>query len=175
MTIACAQASIQLSALGRICRQLGGSLKIVSSKEFDKLFDDDDLSMPHTAGSKYEYGIHWDRKIIYAVRGTKHIGFIIHEAGHVFADRHPPDDHKCAEWEWLGWEIAVARRIGAMPAWSRQNASYHLGEGIRGGVGADKDWRQLSTKERSVIIADRIAHAKKIGLISPRCVPRSVR
>jgi hypothetical protein len=165
----------QLHALGRICRRLGGRLKVISSREFFALLDTDDIELPHTAGSRYEYGIHWERKIVYAVRGTRHIGYIIHEAGHVFADPHQPDDKKCDEWAWLGWEIAVAHRIGAWGAWSRQNGNYHIGEGIDGGIGKDKDWYDLSVKAKRAIIDDRLAHAKKIGIISKRCAPRSVR
>lgn len=167
----------QLRTLARICRGLGGQFKIVSSqKEWDALFDArEGLCMPHTVGSRYEYGIRWDRKIVYAGRNTTHIGFVIHEAGHVFADRHPPNDAKCVEWEWLGWEITVARQIGAMRAWSIQNGNYHMGEGIDGGVGKNKDWSDLTAKERQAIITDRVAHAQKVGLIGADGSPRSIR
>lgn len=166
----------QLEDLGKICRDLGGRFLILPQAEFDDAVDaDEDICGPGTAGSRFEYAIHWKKKILYAMRGTTHIGFIIHEAGHVFADRHDPDDDACDEWAWLGWEIAVARRLGAWAAWSRQNASYHLGEGTRTGVGADKDWRDLSASERRAIVADRVAHAKKIGVLSPSGVPRSLR
>lgn len=171
-----AAAAEQLRALARICRRLGGQLMIVSRRDFYTLVDaNDDIQLPFSAGSKYEYASHWRKKIIYAMRDTRHIGFIIHEAGHVFADRYPPDDDKCAEWEWLGWEISVARRIGAWSAWSRQNGNYRLGEGIDSGIGKDKDWSDLSTKERSAVSADRLSHAMKIGLLGKRGAPRSVR
>ena len=169
----------QLEALARICRRLGGKLMILSRRNFIALLEDDDdedgIALPLTAGSRHEYGIDWRKKIIYVARGTNHIGYIIHEAGHVFADRHEPDDAKCDEWTWLGWEIAVARRIGAWHTWSRQNGNYHMGEGSADGVGKDKDWYDLSSVERRAIIADRLAHAKKIGLLTRRGAPRSVR
>lgn len=165
----------QLCSLARICRRLGGRLEMLASRKFFAALKNDDVTLPFTEGSRYEYGVHWERKIIYVMRGTAHIGFIIHEAGHVFADPHPPDDKKCDEWAWLGWEIAVARRIGAWDAWSRQNSNYHLGAGIDGGIGKDKDWSGLSAKARSAIIDDRLAHAKKIGVIGKRGAPRSVR
>lgn len=167
-----------LLALGRICRRLGGQLKIISQSAFYALMDaddDDELSLPFTAGSKFEYAIHWEKKIIYAVRGTSHIGFVIHEAGHVFADRRHPDDNKCDEWAWFGWEIAVARRVGAWHAWSRQCGNYHMGNGLANGIGKDKDWYDLSAAERRAIVIDRLAHAKKIGLVTERGAPRSVR
>jgi hypothetical protein len=167
---------LQLRALARICRRLGGKLAIVSSHDFLSLVEaDDDICLPFTAGSRFEYGIHWEKKIIYAVRDTRHIGFIIHEAGHVFADQRHPDDDKCDEWAWLGWEITVARRLGAWHAWSRQNGNYHLGDGLDSGLGKDKNWYGLSAKERHAVIADRVAHAKKIGVVSKRGAPKSIR
>jgi hypothetical protein len=166
----------QLCALARICQRLGGRLEIVSRRAFIALFANDDaLCIPGSAGSRFEYAIHWKKKIIYAVRGTKHIGFLIHEAGHVFADRHHPDNDKCNEWKWLGWEIAVAQRIGAWSVWSRQSGNYYLGDGIDRGIGKDKDWYDLSAKDRRAVVADRIAYAKKIGIISKMGAPRSVR
>ena len=69
----------------------------------------------------------------------------------------------------------MARRIGAWDAWSRQSGNYHLGAGINSGVGNGKDWSELSAKERSFIIDDRLAHAKKIGIVGKRGAPRSIR
>lgn len=167
--------SAQLEALARICRQLGGQLVVLSRSAFFTLLDTKSVVVPFSEGSRFEYGIQWKKKIIYAVRGTKHIGYVIHEAGHVFADRYHPDNAKCDEWAWFGWEIAVARRIGAWNAWSEQNGHYFLGDGIEGGIGKDKSWWQLSASERRAVVADRIAHAKKISLLSTRSAPRSLR
>lgn len=71
--------------------------------------------------------------------------------------------------EWLGWEIAVARQIGAWRAWSRHNASYYMGDEYGG------DWGNLSAKQRSAIVVDRLAYAKKIGVIDAGGTPRSIR
>jgi hypothetical protein len=166
----------RLQALAQICRRFGGQLRLVSKNEFFTLLAaNDDVKMPHTAGSLPEYATHWERKIVYALHGTKHVGYLIHEIGHVFADRHHPDSDKCDEWAWLGWEIAVACSIGAWAVWSQQNGNYGMGDGTSEGVGKNKDWRELSAKERAVIARDRLAHAKKLGTLSKRGVPRSVR
>lgn len=166
----------RLHALARICRRLGGQLRLVSKDEFFAVLDaDDGVTLPYTAGSRRDYASHWQRKIIYAIHGTSHIGYLIHETGHVFADLHHPDSAKCDEWDWLGWEIAVARRIGAWRAWSQQNGNYHMGDGTCDGIGKDKDWGDLSIKERDTIVQDRLTHAKKIGLLSERGAPRSIR
>jgi len=88
----------RLQALAQICRRLGGQLRLVSKNEFFTLLAaNNDVKMPHTAGSLPEYATHWERKIVYAIHGTKHVGYLIHEIGHVFADRHHPDSDKCDE------------------------------------------------------------------------------
>jgi hypothetical protein len=173
--VAAAPVSSQLEALARICHRLGGQLAIVSGKDFFTILKNAKVAIPLSEGSRFEYGIHWEKKIVYAMRGTTHVGFIIHEAGHVFADRCHPDDDGCDEWSWLGWEIAVARRIGVWDAWSQQSAKYYLGDGIDSGAGKDKAWWELSAGERRAVVADRIAHAKQIGVLSKSGTPKSVR
>jgi hypothetical protein len=163
----------QLRALARFCRRHGGQLAIVSQCEFDDLFDvpkdkrvDGEL---HESPFTSAHGLHWRRKIVYTVREREEVGSIIHEMGHVFADVHHPEDERCREWNWLGWEIALARQVDAMRTWSRQNANYETGES------GWRPWRALTTKRRRIIVADRIAHAKKIGVVDANGVPRSIR
>jgi hypothetical protein len=169
-------------ALARICEQLGGRLAIVSRQEISDMLNRDwpDYGSPEASDFDLEYhegfsepensdthGLEWAKKVVYAVRGREKIGHIIHEMGHVFADRYPPDSSRCREWRWFGWEMAVARQIGAWQAWSRHNADY--------GVGKDDAWGELSTRRRQAVIAERIAHAKKIGILSAAGEPRSIR
>jgi hypothetical protein len=162
-----------LRALSRICRQLGGTLAIVSQRAYDDLFDDPDAEP--TDGELHEspftsaYGLHWRRKIVYVVRGREEVGSVIHEMGHVFADVHHPEDRKCHEWDWFGWEIALARQISAGQTWSRHNSNYATREGGGG------DWGTLSAKRRRAVVADRLAYARKIGVIDTNDCPRSVR
>lgn len=187
----------QLHALARICRQLGGQLKIVSYREISAMinrdwpdydshanFDEAEAAIKfdletHEGFSSPEnsdtHGQEWKKKIVYAVRGCENVSHIIHEMGHVFADRHPPDSSKADEWSWFGWEMTIACRIGAWQAWSKHNGGYGLGEGIAGGVGKDKDWYDLTARERRAVYFDRIAYAKKIGIVAADGTPRSVR
>jgi len=166
-----------LQALGYVCRDFGGRLTIVPQREFDQLFGrsgtdatrgDEELSeSPFTEA----HGLWWSRKIIYAVEGREEIGSIIHEMGHVFAAPHHPHHEcsECHEWNWLGWEIVVARRVGAARTWSRHNAHYQTGEGGGG------RWSTLTAKQRGVVVADRLAHAQKIGVVGTDGAPRSIR
>lgn len=165
-----------LRALARVCRRWGGRLAIVSQDWFYDLFDGprheelrahEGLSeVPFGEGA---HGLHWRNKIVYAVRGRERVGVIIHEMGHVFAAQHHPECFcgKCHEWHWLGWEIALARQIGAMQAWSRHNANYSTGSGDH--------WAALSVEKRRSVVAKRLRRAKKIGVVDADGTPRSVR
>lgn len=172
-----------LRALAQICRKLGGQLLIVPRSTLSALFNRDwpdepdedfDLEKLERQGGyspaedgNMEHGQNWRDKIIYAMKGHESIGSIIHEMGHVFADPHPPDSSRCREWRWFGWEMSVARQIGAWETWSRHNNEY--------GVGADEAWGYLSARKRQAVIGDCIRLAKKIGVVSASGEPRSLR
>ena len=169
-----------VSALARVCRQLGGRLAIVSQRTLSDLFnrdwpdegDEDSFDLEHHEGfsptneDDMQHGLNWRERIVYAVRGREKVASIIHEMGHVFADRYPPDSSRCREWRWFGWEIAVARRISAWETWSRHNARRSVG-------GAE--WGELPMKRRQAVIANRVRYAKRIGVLSETGEPRSVR
>jgi len=164
-----------LRALGRVCRQLGGKLAIISQRAFDDLFyrDQKDWEGLTTAPFTDAHGLHWRKKVIYAVRGREEVGSIIHEMGHVFCSQHHAECYcnKCPhEWDWFGWEIAVARRIGASRTWSRHNKNYQIDD-----APIFSQWESLSSKRRREVVTDRLAYAKKIGVLTPTDVPRSIR
>jgi hypothetical protein len=161
-----------LRSLTQLCRHFNGRLAVIEQPHFDRLFEDAKSSdwdgvceSPFTCA----HGIHWQRKIVYAVQGREEIGSIIHEMGHVFADPHHPESDKCREWSWFGWEIAVARLIGAGRVWSRQNSNYATDE--KGG----NEWGALSAKKRRAVVIERLVHAKKIGVVDSDGTPRSIR
>lgn len=162
-----------LQGLARICRQLGGRLAIVSQRAFDGMFEQDQPTWKdlHSAPFTDAHGLHWNDKIIYAVRGREQVGSIIHEMGHVFAAQHHPECYcgECHEWHWFGWEIAVARKIAAGRIWSKHNADYQTGS--RG----YPRWGTLTPKRRRKVAAERFAHAQKIGVLDSEGNPRSVR
>jgi hypothetical protein len=166
----------QLRALARICTAFGGRLAIVSQEEFDDLFDrpteratrrPEDLSVaPFTDA----HGQWWRKKIVYAIEGREEVGTIIHEMGHVFASEHHPDHdcNSCHEWNWFGWEIALARHIGAARTWSRHNANYRIDD-------ASHQWSNVTPAQRRSVTLDRLAHARKRGVLDQDGLPRSLR
>src|SRR5262249_22242053 len=152
------------------CRDFGGKLAIVSQDVYDDLFDgrdQKDWTGLHDSPFTCAHGLHWRKKIIYAVRGREEVGSIIHEMGHVFAAQHHPERScgECHEWNWFGWEIAIARQVDAGRTWSRQNHNYQTGEG--GG----RRWGRLSAASRRHVITKRLTHAKKIGVVASDGTP----
>jgi hypothetical protein len=157
-----------LRSLAALCRSFGGKLAVVSQDAFDELckgryttsgFSESPFTSAH--------GLHWRKRIVYTVRGREEIGSIIHEMGHAFADLKPPDD--ACEWSWFGWEIAVARKIGAGRVWSKQNATYQTDE-----TGSN-EWGRLTASERRAVVIDRLAHAKKLNVVDLDGTPKSLR
>lgn len=161
-----------LEACARLCRQFGGRLAIVSQHSFDDLFvtarrshlDGELHEAPFTAA----HGLHWNRKIVYAVQGHEKVGAILHEMGHVFATSYHPDHPQCREFDFFGWELTLARQIGAARAWSQHNQNYCVTD-----CGAE--WGTRTSRQKQRIIADRLSCAHKIGILDNSGVPRSVR
>lgn len=160
-----------LRSLSRICRRFGGRLAIVTQRYYDRIFGCRPYDPNGVCESPFTsaHGIHWQKKIIYAVRGREEVGSIIHEMGHVFADLHHPQSGQSREWAWFGWEVAMARQIDAWRVWSRQNGNYNTSES-----GGD-EWGILSTSKRKALVAERLAHAQKIGVLTSNGTPRSIR
>lgn len=165
-----------LRALSQVCRQFDGQLAVVTQQEFDTLFEDQGRRALDTDEGLCEapftdaHGLWWRRKIIYAVQGREEVGPLIHEMGHVFASPHHPyhDCSTCHEWNWFGWEIILARQIGAYRSWSRQNVNYQTTEG-------GTTWGSLSTDQRRAVITERLTCAQRSGLIDENRALRSVR
>lgn len=111
------------------------------------------------------HGFDYEQGVIYAAEGFADPGVIVHEMGHLFVDRFI--DHS-DEFDWFGWEIALARAAGCYRAWSRQNATYSVS------VDPDRpveDWGTLRSRQKQRIAAERIGHAAARGYLGPRNHP----
>lgn len=87
-------------------------------------------------------------------------GCVIHEMGHLFLIEAEPET--CPdEWPWFGWEVVLARRARCYPTWSKSTKTYVLGDSCNG-----MEWGSAKPHEKRRLIADRIAHAKAIGLVN---------
>jgi hypothetical protein len=172
-----------LTKLQGYARKFGGQLLVLTEKEFDRKF----LKYPvhpvwHTMVFKrgfYEapfvslparLGVQWARKIVACVPSSGiHPCGVIHEMGHVFASAKSPD--YADEYEFLGWEWAMAERIGMSRAeWQLGNKDYSLE--------FKASWSQiglLTPQGLGRLLADRTRAARKAGLLSAREVPLTAR
>ncbi len=161
-----------LRSLAWICRRFGGRLAIIPQRRFDLLFEGSDPRDPDgvcVSPFTSAHGIHWQKKVVFAVRGREEVGSIIHDMGHVFADAHHPESDGCCEFNWFGWEIALAQRIGAYRTWSRHNVDYIVN--APGG----REWGALDERGQRDVAARRLTLAKKIGVVAHDGTPRSIR
>lgn len=154
-----------LAYLSNLCRRWGGSLVLLPEPEFSEL----NYQSPGVSGAPDGWhAIDLRRRYVMSAEGRVNPGAVIHEMGHLFLkEGHPTTGY---ELDWIGWEIALARRAQCYEVWSRQNADYLID------VDAGREWRHIRGRRRQKLIADRIAHAKSIGIVSqggePLCTRR---
>jgi hypothetical protein len=154
-----------LAYLIRLCRRWGGSFETMLHAEFHNLAHD------HRGWSCHPSCCHAisvdDRRII-AIAGKEHPGAVIHEMGHVFLrEGHPAKTH---EPNWLGWEIALARRARCYRAWSDQNCGYNFRW-----RGEEREWGALERGEERQVVADFVAKAIKRRIVTPSGTPLCTR
>jgi len=171
----------EIKRLRKLCQKWGGDLIELSSEAFDQVRNCSRLGRlrsieepPQQDSIKYALsnmdfyeapftkglGVDWKNKIIFYTGEVKW-SYIIHEMGHVFASNKTPDMSE--EWDFFGWEIAVARFIKArMREWRTNQADYNVpyGEGgtcvAFGGLTYQDQCRvmsgavQLSTEEKLI-------------------------
>ena len=116
--------------------------------------------------SSYKMAILWKTKTV-VHDGEVQWADLIHELGHIFAAKGPPDD--CGkETDWLGWEVGMVKWLKApMRPWINSNKEYETGEhGLLG---------YMKTSERDVYLRELFSLAKQDGLISRRGVPQAIR
>lgn len=160
-----------VNALARIrciVRSWGGDVVLVSREEFSLRFTGTRLRARrgyHGAPFRDWLGIHRPSATIFSTVEDVHPESMIHEAGHLFAIENDDVDESY-EYSWLGWEIAFARHISCYRQWSRQNASYGLGDEFDG-----EPWAGLTSRQRQRVAAERVAYARHIGIVSRDGVP----
>lgn len=154
-----------LAYLSALCRRWGGELQLVSPAEFRNLLAVHGRTV-HPLG---HHAIDVGQRLVIADRRNANPGTVVHEMGHVFIDE------ECEECEpdWLGWEIALARRAGCYRTWSEQmeKSGYCIWFEDREHV-----WGKMDAGVRLRLIADRIDYAQAIGIVGrdgePLCTRR---
>lgn len=113
-------------------------------------------------------GLHKLARVILVAKGHEDLNGIIHEMGHLFAEAGDPEYHH--EWEWIGWEIALARWAGCWDEWNSGNTDYGVGEVedecLQPPIRHGRNWEDLSDHEREVVTENRLEAARNNGLLN---------
>ncbi len=153
-----------IAYLSRLCRRWGGSLELVSESKFSEL-----RNRPGTSDHPARrHAIDRPRRAVFAIYDKANPGTIIHEMGHVFLEEGDP--LYTYEPDWLGWEVVLARRARCFEVWSEQNDDYEIELDD-----VDTEWACLGASSQRRFIADRVQHAKTIGIVSRDGVPLCTR
>lgn len=155
-----------IKRLRRLCRRWGGNLILLEEDNYQPLFWLSSGSKRdgfHEAPFASWHGLQWQAKLVFAAIEHVQVGPLIHEMGHVFASPSFP----CNEYDFLGWEACVARSVRAYPTWSKQNWNYGTDDG--------PEWGELTRKQQSDLLAERIAVGKRLRIIGPRNQPLAIR
>jgi hypothetical protein len=126
-----------------------------------KIDIDPDADGPQPAPFSFKLGLDYRKKILYfsGECDEDSVGHIIHEAGHLLACRKTP--HKSDEYNFLGWEMALAIELDLLGDWLHGQMNY----GVINNDNEGTDLGLLSDEELSELIEERIDYARSKGLV----------
>jgi hypothetical protein len=151
--------------LSRLCFRWGGELTTLPEQEFNVLNWEPGISSAPDGW----HAVDIPRRRVIAAEGHACPGCVVHEMGHLFLVEAEPEIRP-DEWPWFGWEIALARQAGCYQTWSKSTKTYIVGGSCEG-----VEWGRLKPHEKRRLVADRIAHAKAIGIVSQDGAPLRTR
>lgn len=140
--------------LQRLARRWGGSLNLVTRQTYKNL--------PLISESPVNnlHAVDWSNRAVYVVIGQIDLPNIIHELGHVFASQYSPNNRRCAEVPWLGWEFLLARKLRILREWRKSYGDYGLAY-----IYHYYTINELSHEERKLALRKAIQLSRKRGLI----------
>lgn len=141
----------KIETLRKLARGWGGDLREMSAPQMDAMLDADGF-WPCPFDSRL--GVLWREKVVLYSNRPQWPN-ILHEMGHIFASVLPPP--ACTEWDFFGWEYAIAHDLRGVRAWNASNADYS--------VDGSTDFGALTRREKDDLIVDRILAAENAGLI----------
>ncbi len=162
-----------INSLIDITKSWGGTLDLVTLHEYNATVFESQYKKNKGWSTPPDdfHALHWENKRIITVADKAMCGFLIHEMGHLFLNMIDPFRSNEDEWEWLGWEIALAKLVGCYKLWSEHNGSYFMprdperpGENL-------VSWGRANAKTKSVAAYNRLRHAKDIGILDASYQP----
>jgi hypothetical protein len=159
---------LALSRLRRLIEPWGGSIQVVYSMPEN---DDDWYPAPFAEFCRQDtLGLWWTRKriVMCSPMSLHYVGDVIHECAHLFATTKRPDES--SEWDFLGWEMVVAERVGLpMPSWRQAHYNYFVD------LDTSRTIVEYTDKELRHLYEDRVMYAWLTGIIDEKGRPLSVR
>lgn len=120
-----------------------------------------------------DLGIVWEKKQVLFC-GAVLWYEVVHEMAHVFACLREPNNSN--EWDFFGWEYAMAKMLKGVPEWKAENGDYVVTMPADGPYrGAGRDFKVLTSKEQVTLIRDRVQVAKAAGLLDSNLKPKAIR
>lgn len=118
-------------------------------------------------------GLNYKKKVIYLTEDEddNSIGGFIHEAGHVLACPYKPEASN--EFDFLGWEIAMAISCDVLPEWLHGQRDYVVDANEHGIYSVDIG--TLTEDRVSELVEERLDYARSVGIIDTNDRPLVVR
>jgi len=159
---------VKFARINKLAEKLGAKILVVSAEELSDAKSSVDFSpCPFRDG----IGVCHSAQVVLV---DKHflqeefwLATLIHELGHVLASKEKPD--RSREFDFLGWEIAFARKVRGLNDWIKGNQDYCI------------DWhdhlefKELPRNKRKEFFDQRIAVSRRKGMLDANCHPRSIR
>ena len=161
-----------IAKLRPFCQRWGGDIIEITPLRYNRLFE----YTSSAEGRRHQFdaapatnwhGVVYDLKQVYVVPKHATANGLIHEMGHVFASELPPDD--ADEFSWLGWEAAMALKVGLYREWSDNNDSYGI-------MGYGDDWGVATAAQKAAALRASLEICFSAGIVEPGTLePRSRR
>jgi hypothetical protein len=166
--------------LGTLARRLGG--QILHDRNWTGLWNEGQPNNGKRGYSEAPFdngiGVYYAKKLIVHGNAGFTLSGLIHEMGHVFACRFQPNSRHCDETDFLGWEIALARRLSVTHIWMNEMGNYGVHVADDGTLDDEGDFseiRGLTDKQRRKCFASAIVKAQRLGILGRRGEIRSIR
>lgn len=155
--------SEQIVLLESICRRLAVDFRIVRK-----------IPGRFRAPFSELVGCDFKKRVVYVTKNNRKPCEVIHELGHLICHgtAEPPISAKGGEYEFFGWEVALAIKLGLLEEWADQCKTYIVTNPT---TKQSEDFDLLTEDEQAILFEERIRFARKRGFLTNLNRPRMSR